>query len=342
MPGASFKDVTPKDTASPRPLRSSGRSAQTRRSVPQRPAVDGFKQPKQPVARQDEDASRFIEPAVPSGDDDVIRDMRDVTEGLLGKKANGFKMPIEARCPTSSATASTTLSSLDELGHSPPSSLSSPPASPILDASQEHRDFLAFDIPDYHVPVAARCPMCKEEVDREFLETFDCGKRMNVRTQTRFCRAHKQKTARSKWRQKRYPDIDWSGFNDRLKRYGPNIKKILDADVPSYYRNVLEDAVKGGRNRTLHQSLMSTGFHGLTPGYYGSRGARLMYVFSLARSLRALSNRANYYTLAGWTTSSRTSPHISVVSRRRTKSSRRVEFRATCKLCWSRNWPSCS
>jgi len=278
IPGASFKDVTAKGTASSRYLRSSGRSAQTVGSISQKKDVDGFKEPKLPTARQEEEASRFIDPVVPSGTSDVLRDMRNVTEGLLGKRAHGFKMPIEARGPTSSATASTTLSSLDETGYSPPSSLSSPPASPILDASQEHRDFLASDIPEYSAPVAARCPMCKEEVDRDFLETFDCGKRMNVRTQTRFCRAHKQKTARSKWRERRYPNIDWSTFDDRLKRYRPNIKSILDGDAPSYYRNVLEDAVKGGRNRTLHQSLMSTGFHGLTPGYYGSRGARFMYV----------------------------------------------------------------
>lgn len=278
IPGASFKDVTANDAASARSLRSSGRSAQTGRSVSQKQDVDGFKEPKLPPPKQDDKASQFVEPVIPSSDGDVLRDMRDVTESLLGKKANGFKMPVETRGPTSSATASTILSSLDETGNSPSSSLSSPPASPVLEASQEHRDFLASEIPEYYTPAVARCPMCKEKVDREFLETFDCGKRMNVRTQTRFCRAHKQETARSKWRQRRYPDIDWSSFNDRLKRYRPNIKNILDGDVPSYYRNVLEDAVKGGRNRTLHQSLMSTSFHGLTPGYYGSRGARLMYV----------------------------------------------------------------
>ena len=287
LPVGSFKDVTAKDAQTSRALRSSARSAQTRRRVSQKLDVDGFKEPKLPTTKQDDDACRFIVPASTSGDDDVLRDMRDVAEGMLGKKADGFKMPIQAPCPASSTTASTTLSSLDETGYSPPSSLSSPPASPVLDASQEHHDFLAYEIPEYNAPVVARCPMCKEEVDREFLESFDCGKRMNVRTQTRFCRAHKQETARSKWRQRRYPDIDWSTFNDRLQRYRPNIKRILDGDIPSYYRNVLEDAVKGGRNRTLHQSLMSTGFHGLTPGYYGSRGARLMYVpISLTLSVR--------------------------------------------------------
>ena len=267
-----------KDAACSRSLRSSNRSAQTRPSVSQEPAVPGFKEPKLPAARQADDTSKFSEPVTTSGDDDIIRNMRGVTDAVLGKKANGFKMPVRAPCPTSSTTASTTLSSLGESGYSPPSSLSSPPASPILDASQEHHDFIATEIPDYYAPVAARCPMCKEKVDRASLEGFDRGKRMNVRAQTRFCRAHKQETARSQWRQRRYPDIAWTTFEDRLKRYRPNIKRILDGDVPSYYRNLLEHAVKGGRHRTLHQSLMSTGFHGLTPGYYGSRGARLMYV----------------------------------------------------------------
>lgn len=283
LPDRSFKNPTAKYAASPRSLRSLKRSTQETHTSSHEPDVNGFKEPilyraGPGLSSQDEEPRKFVVPVSASGNDRIVRDMRNVAQGVLGNRAGGFRVAVEAPFPTSSATASLTLSPFDVAEHSPASSLSSPPASPILDASQEHHEFLALDIPDYHAPVVARCPMCKEEVDREFLEDFDRGRRMDVRSQTRFCRAHKQETAKTKWKKRRYPQIDWTTFDDRLKRYHPQIKSILDSDVTSFYRNVLEDSVNSGRNRTLHQSIMGAGFHGLTPGYYGSRGARLMYV----------------------------------------------------------------
>ncbi|KAI9876567.1 MAG: hypothetical protein M1830_006199 [Pleopsidium flavum] len=283
LPDRSFKNPTAKYAASPRSLRSLRRSTQERHTSPCEPDVNGFKEPiihpAEPcVFSQDKEPCEFIIPA--SGQNHASRDIRNVAEGVLCNGPGSFKIPAEAPCPTSSATASLTLSPFDEAEHSTASSLSSPPASPILDASQEHHEFLALDIPEYHVPVVARCPMCKEEVDRDFLEDFVCGRRMDVRSQTRFCRAHKQETAKIEWKKRRYPEIDWSTFDVRLKRYHPQIKSILDSDVPSFYRNVLEDSVNSGRNRTLHQSIMGAGFHGLTPGYYGSRGARMDNIIS--------------------------------------------------------------
>ncbi len=285
LPEANFKDIIVSHAASPRSLRSTRRSAQARQTSSYE-AHDEFKEPVFPRAGHSssshgDENGEFIVPASASIDDGGAREMREMAADMLGNAASSFKLPVTLSVPTSSATASLTLSSFDDNPCSSASSLSSPPASPILDASQEHHEFRALHVPEYDAPVIARCPMCKEVVDRDFLETFDCGRRMNVKTQTRFCRAHKQQSARSKWRERGYPRIDWATFDNRLKRHHPRIRSILDADVHSYYKNVLQDSIKGGRNRTLHQSLMSKGFHGLTPGYYGSKGARLMYVCPL-------------------------------------------------------------
>lgn len=120
----------------------------------------------------------------------------------------------------------------------------------------------------------AACPMCGESVDAMFLRSYNGGKRMNIRTQTKFCRAHKKKSARNEWVEKGYPKIDWSDLDARLEKHHSYLKSILDG-TSSYYRNILAEQVKSGKDRTLLQAL-SNSDNSLTPGYYGSRGFRAM------------------------------------------------------------------
>lgn len=118
----------------------------------------------------------------------------------------------------------------------------------------------------------AACPMCGESVDAIFLRSYNGGKRMNIRAQTKFCRAHKKKSARDEWTEKGYPMIDWNDLDARLEKHHSYLKSLLDG-ASSYYRNILAEQVKSGKDRTLLQAV-SNSDNSLTPGYYGSRGFR--------------------------------------------------------------------
>lgn len=199
----------------------------------------------------------------------------NVLGGFLEKDA--FKALRDLQLPPSSVTASSLQSTSNDAASSI-SSLSSPPESPILDASVEHQTFLAFKIPEYHNLTEAKCPVCKTIVDRDFLESFNNGNRLNVRQQGLFCRAHQKRSAVSEWEERGYPKIDWDRFDKRLKKHHHVLDAILKGMRQSFYRNALDDMVKSGRNRTLQQKMMSgEGVEGLSPGYYGTRGARAMY-----------------------------------------------------------------
>ena len=126
-------------------------------------------------------------------------------------------------------------------------------------------------------PSKARCPLCKGLVEKLFLEGIAGGKRMTVRQQAEFCKAHKIKSAHDEWRDRGFPTIDWSTFDRRLKTYHHRIEDLLRGDKASFYRNAFEDTVRSGKNRTLRQVMMQgETMEGLSPGYYGSRGAKMM------------------------------------------------------------------
>jgi hypothetical protein len=140
----------------------------------------------------------------------------------------------------------------------------------------EGLDDSSFEIspPSPDIVPKAVCPMCGDSVDATFLRSYNGGKRMNIRSQTKFCRAHKKKSARNEWAEKGYPSIDWSDLDARLAQHHSYLKSLLDG-ASSYYRNILAKQVKSGKDRTLLQAL-SNSDNSLTPGYYGSRGFRAM------------------------------------------------------------------
>ncbi|KAI9779988.1 MAG: hypothetical protein M1835_004593 [Candelina submexicana] len=182
---------------------------------------------------------------------------------------------LDDQVPTSSTTSFSAPSAPDDMAfHSDDSSLSSPPASPVLDSSQVRE---VITIPDSSQESAIlRCPLCKEAVDEDFLDQVQYGRRMGVQKQAKFCRTHKQRSARKEWKARRYPAIEWGRLNARLNTHHHSLEDILDGRKASFYKNKLKDSIKTGTNRTMAQSMGSAGFHSLTPGYYGSQGARIM------------------------------------------------------------------
>lgn len=197
------------------------------------------------------------------------------------KELRGFaenvqvKLQAQLEPPTSSTTFSSALSlELDIEDGNSSSPLSSAPEVQDLDATED--EWLK-----NHPPSSPKkqCPICKEFVSRLFMEESFGTAPMSVREQVQFCKVHKIRSAEQAWKTRGYPTIDWHVFAKRLPGYEDKIVEILNGSRRSFYRNAFEDQVKSGVNRTLQQSIMSgSGLEGLNVGYYGTKGARILYV----------------------------------------------------------------
>ncbi|KAI9687275.1 MAG: hypothetical protein M1822_002318 [Bathelium mastoideum] len=163
-------------------------------------------------------------------------------------------------------------------------SLSSPPESVILDYAQESLDIplSSSQAPQDASPYAI-CPLCDETVERTLLDEFSGygrGPRLSIRKQALFCHAHKRRSAIKDYRDAGYPEVDWNTFPKRLRRHFGHINHVLDRRKESWYRKGLEERVKSGKLRTLHQTATSTtdetSLNKFVPGYYGTKGARVM------------------------------------------------------------------
>ena len=128
-------------------------------------------------------------------------------------------------------------------------------------------------------PRPAVCPMCKQPVDQSYLEQHTkVGTRMSLRQQVQFCKAHKEQSAESEWATRGYPRIDWRELDLRIAKFHPCIDDVLSRRKFSFYRNAFEDSLKSGKNKTIQKSLMGGDeIEGTVPGYYGGRGAKVMY-----------------------------------------------------------------
>lgn len=186
-----------------------------------------------------------------------------------------FKPP-----PSSKTTSSLPSTSFDDTSDT--STLSSPPSEmEIMDVSPTQKNVeyvthaaLVFAQEDS----APKCPLCNERVDSLFFEEWTGGRRLTIRQQVDFCRAYKKHMAGNEWRKQGFPDIDWQCLDERLNKYHYAIDDILQGRRFSFYRNVFEDLVKSGKDRKMRKTILNGDeFEESTPGYYGSRGARVMY-----------------------------------------------------------------
>ncbi|EGS19062.1 uncharacterized protein CTHT_0056840 [Thermochaetoides thermophila DSM 1495] len=117
-----------------------------------------------------------------------------------------------------------------------------------------------------------KCPLCQKEVSAELLEAFKKEHSLTtVAAMRNFCEQHNKKSARETWNNKGYPDINWSKLDERIAKYYPVLRDILELRKPSYYREKFSDSIKDGGNKTLLRSDVN-----LTPGYYGIRGLQHM------------------------------------------------------------------
>lgn len=131
-----------------------------------------------------------------------------------------------------------------------------------------------------------RCPMCHKPVDRDLLMQYANGGRMNIRKQTAFCKTHHRKTALEMWKDK-YPKIKWETLTRRFERHSEDLRQVLEGAQSSHYRDILQQKVDAGKDRTIAKTDESN-----IPGYYGPRGLRLMTDFIADKLSDAFRTRA--------------------------------------------------
>lgn len=101
---------------------------------------------------------------------------------------------------------------------------------------------------------------------------------MSLRQQAQFCKAHKERSAESEWTERGYPIIDWQQLDARIANFHTSMDDILSTRKSSFYRNAFEDTLKSGKNKTIQECLIGGDeIEGMSPGYYGGRGAKVMY-----------------------------------------------------------------
>ncbi|GAO15957.1 hypothetical protein UVI_02039770 [Ustilaginoidea virens] len=113
------------------------------------------------------------------------------------------------------------------------------------------------------------CPWCGESVDKKLLDDFSKGKRLNVRSQTKFCQKHKKQTATEVWRERNYPQVEWDSLDKRFTSYRKLLLDIING-AASHFRSVHERNIEAGKARSMKNE------DNMNPGYYGPRGFNLM------------------------------------------------------------------
>ena len=201
-----------------------------------------------------------------------VQDATEFAKQKLDLSANAYQPPSSSTNASSLPSASFDDASTDSPLSSPP------PETPPISPTQRDTDFVKNVTLGFDSDRMGRCPVCKEKIDQDFLESNSTGERLTIRQQTEFCKAHKKHAAIVAWKQKCFPRIDWHHLDERLKNYHDATDDILQGREPSFYRNAFEDLVKTRKDRTLRKDLMNGNeIKELTPGYYGSRGAKIMY-----------------------------------------------------------------
>lgn len=121
------------------------------------------------------------------------------------------------------------------------------------------------------VPRMAQCPVCRTEIDADFLEQYTNGEtRVKLRVPMAFCMAHKKNSAEDEWVSRNYPAIRWDSLEERLFQFHSSIHDIVDSNTPSFYRDSLTaafnmDTGAVSRQRHLHST-----------GYYRPQGSELL------------------------------------------------------------------
>ena len=175
------------------------------------------------------------------------------------------------------------------------SSLSSPPESPGVE-----------EVEQLNLPKAApycpteNCDICGAKVDRilkeNFQDRFTNGKGMTFKWQQRFCRHHKQESAKEWAREKGWPTIDWTCLPQRMTQFDDHLRDVICNRVESRWKNDLRRHLRPSKSRFLEVRAAADAREVKTmarTGYYGPRGEKVMTEHIVANLSDDLRERAS-------------------------------------------------
>ena len=154
-----------------------------------------------------------------------------------------------------------------------------------LDSDVEEVDprTLNLPTPDEYVPTV-KCKGCGKNVPlllkQEFEDRYNNGKALSYKKWNWFCDHHKKEDARQIWQERGYPEIQWNGIEKRLRAHHDRLLAVLEKRSTSVYRDRLQKRVDSGSTRSAaaayNPSSSDDGELEIKPGYYGSKGEKLM------------------------------------------------------------------
>jgi hypothetical protein len=135
------------------------------------------------------------------------------------------------------------------------------------------------------------CALCQEPVTPTLSTRFYRDRKRTVKNQTLFCKEHKRITAQTEYTTLGLPQIDWGELPSRIRRYKPQLVKLLrnETEGESEYRKqhaaklltgkaaALPSRAKDKKKEVLEEEAFKTIDTTEEPtGYYGPRGKRIM------------------------------------------------------------------
>ena len=124
------------------------------------------------------------------------------------------------------------------------------------------------------------CRLCHDQLPEGYLESWkDRAENGIIRLEmwAKICQAHTREALEERWRQKGYPALDWAALAGRVTRHLAALRKIVMGDLPSRYRDLFAQQQRETKGRTA--MLLRQEWKLPFPGYYGPRGADILYVF---------------------------------------------------------------
>jgi hypothetical protein len=154
---------------------------------------------------------------------------------------------------------------------------------PDSDVEEVDPTTLGLPPPKEYVP-QVDCKGCGKRVPlllkQEFEDKYNNGKALTYKKWSWFCDHHKREDARRIWQERGYPNIQWESFEKRLRAHYDRLLAVLEKRSTSVYRDRLQKRVDSGSTRSAAAAYNPGGSNDseldIKPGYYGSKGEKLM------------------------------------------------------------------
>ena len=177
---------------------------------------------------------------------------------------------------------------------------------PDSDVEEVDPATLNLPTPKEYIPLV-ECKGCGKKVPlllkQEFEDRYNHGKALSYKKWGWFCDHHKKEDARQVWQERGYPDIQWERFEKRLRAHYDRLLAVLEKRATSVYRDRLQKRVDSGSTRSAAAAYNPGSSDDdeleIKPGYYGSKGEKLMTEHILGHFVDELRDLAVSDSLVG-------------------------------------------